>query len=364
MADEGEDGASRTEEPTPRKLEQARAEGNVAKTPDLPQLLSLAAVVGVLTGTGRHICQQMASALLPYLAHPDAISLEGQGGMAVAHQVIGAVLPTILTVLLAAGAAGAAGNLVQTGLMFTPGKLKPDLKKLNPLDGLKRVFGLDGFIQFAKSILKIAITAALAYFILKPSFPGLATLVSLEPAAILPLCADILRRLLFAVLALMVVVAGGDWFVQKQRYMARMRMSKEEIKEEYKNSEGDPHVKARQKQIRMERARRRMMQAVPKATVVITNPTHYAVALKYVQGEDEAPMCVAKGIDAIALKIREIATEAGVPVIEDPPLARALFATVEIDEVIPAAHYKAVAKVIGFILNNARRRRRVTHLRS
>jgi flagellar biosynthetic protein FlhB len=171
----------------------------------------------------------------------------------------------------------------------------------------------------------------------------------------LPFLADILRRLVFAVLALMLVVAGADWFWQRQRFMARMRMTKEELKEDYRQSEGDPHVKAKQKQKRAEAARRRMMQAVPTATVVIANPTHFAVALKYEQGEDAAPICVAKGVDSIALKIREIAEEAGVPVVEDPPLARALYAAVEIDDLIPQAHYEAVAKIIGFILGAGRR---------
>jgi flagellar biosynthesis protein FlhB len=128
------------------------------------------------------------------------------------------------------------------------------------------------------------------------------------------------------------------------------------VKEDYKNSEGDPHIKARQRQIRMEKARRRMMQAVPQATVVVMNPTHYAVALKYEQGENAAPMCVAKGMDAVALRIRAIAEEAGVPVIEDPPLARALYAAVDIEEMIPPAHFEAVAKIIGFILGAGRRR--------
>src|SRR6201995_3550179 len=139
------------------------------------------------------------------------------------------------------------------------------------------------------------------------------------------------------------------------RFMERMKMTKEEVKEDFKQSEGDPHIKARQRQIRNERSRRRMMQAVPTATVVVMNPTHYAVALKYDQGETPAPMCVAKGVDSLALKIREIAEEAGVPVLEDPPLARALYAAVEIDEIIPPAHYEAVAKIIGFILSAGRK---------
>jgi flagellar biosynthetic protein FlhB len=355
MAEETDE-ASKTEEPTPRKLEQAREKGDVVKTPELPQLASLAAVASVLAINGGWMCQNLAAQLLPFLAHPDAISLVGGAGMDVARHVLKASLPIILIVLLAAGFAGAAGNLLQTGLMLTPDKLKPDFSKLSPMQGLKRMFGIDGLIQFAKSLVKVGVTGALAWWIVKPHLTEMQRLATLDPAAILPFLCDILRRLVFAVMALLMVIAGADWFIQKQRFTARMRMSKEDVKEEFKNSEGDPHVKARQKQIRAERSRRRMMQAVPKATVVVMNPTHYAIALKYVEGEDDAPICVAKGMDAIALKIRDVAKEAKVPVIEDPPLARALYASVEIDDVIPQAHYEAVAKIIGFILRQSRRR--------
>jgi flagellar biosynthetic protein FlhB len=266
-----------------------------------------------------------------------------------------AAAPLVVGVLVVAAFSGTAANLLQTGLMFTPDKLKFDFKKVSPASGFKRVYGVDALIQFVKSLLKVAATAILGWWILKPHWTALAQLSALEPAAILPLCADILKRLVFSVAALTLCVAGVDWLVQRQRFMARMRMSREELKEDYKQSEGDPHVRARQKQIRHERARRRMMQAVPDATVVIMNPTHYAVALKYEQGEDGAPLCVAKGIDSLALKIREIAEQAGVPIIEDPPLARSLYAAVEIDDMIPPAHYEAVAKIIGFIMAAGRR---------
>ncbi|MFA5601385.1 MAG: EscU/YscU/HrcU family type III secretion system export apparatus switch protein, partial [Phenylobacterium sp.] len=149
---------------------------------------------------------------------------------------------------------------------------------------------------------------------------------------------------------------GIDWFWQRARFMKRMRMTKEELKDEFKQTEGDPHVKARQRQLRIQRSRRRMMAQVPEATVVIMNPTHFAVALKYEVGEASAPTCVAKGLDSLALKIRDVARDAGVPVVEDPPLARALYAAVEIDEQIPPKHYEAVAKVIGFVLSAARNR--------
>jgi flagellar biosynthetic protein FlhB len=356
MAEDKNEAASRTEEPTPRKLEQAREKGDVAKTPELPQLASLAASAAVLAVAGGWICRNLAMELLPFLSHPDSIAIEGRAGMEVARYALKAALPAVLLVLLSAGVAGAAGHLVQTGLIFAPDKMKPDFSKLSPLQGLKRIFGLDGLIQFVKSILKVIVTAVLAWWVLKPHLGHMAQLAMLDVSAILPLLADLLRRLVFAVIGLLLVITAGDWFVQKQRFTARMRMSKEELKEEFKNTEGDPHVKARQKQIRVERARRRMMQAVPKATVVVMNPTHYAVALKYVQGEDDAPLCVAKGLDTIALKIREVAEEHRVPVIEDPPLARALYAAVEIDDTIPPAHYEAVAKIIGFILRQSRRR--------
>jgi flagellar biosynthetic protein FlhB len=354
MAEEKE-ASSRTEEATPRKLEQAREKGDVAKTPELPQLASLAGTFAVLTILGGWICRNLVNQLLPFIAHPDSIAIQG-GGMAVAQQALRAALPVVVVVMLSAGFAGAAGHLVQTGLLFTPDKLKPDFGKLSVMQGLKRLFGLDGLIQFVKSLIKVALTAIVAWWVLKPHLSQMENLATLEPAAILPLVMEILRRLFFAVMGLLLIITGADWFVQRQRFTARMRMSKEDIKEEYRNTEGDPHVKARQKQLRAERSRRRMMQAVPKATVVIMNPTHYAVALKYVQGEDDAPLCVAKGLDAIALKIREVAEENRVPVIEDPPLARALYASVEIDDIIPTAHYEAVAKVIGFILKQSRRR--------
>jgi flagellar biosynthetic protein FlhB len=355
MAEEN-DGASKTEEPTPRKLEQAKSQGDVAKTQDLPTVFAFAAATAVIAMMGGTMAKNLAMQLLPFLARPGQMAISGGDAVLMGRNVLLAAAPIIVVVMLAAGFAGAAGNLVQTGFLLTPSKLKPDFKKLNPMSGLKRLFGLDALINFAKSLIKVGATAVVAWWVLKPHMGEMENLASLEVAAILPLTADILRRLAFAIAGLLLVIAGADWFIQKQRFMSRMRMSKEELKEDFKQSEGDPHVRAKQKQIRADRARRRMMQAVPQATVVVMNPTHYAVALKYEQGEDEAPLCVAKGLDTLALKIREIAEEAGVPIIEDPPLARALYAAVEVEEMIPPAHYEAVAKVIGFILGAAKKR--------
>jgi flagellar biosynthetic protein FlhB len=348
------DAASRTEEATPRKLQQARERGEVVKTPDLASLASLSAVAAVVALGGGWLCRNLVTQLTPFISSPDSMSFVGNGGVPIMRSAVMAAAPPLGAVLLAACAAGIAGNLIQTGFMFSPERLAPDLKKLSILEGFKRVFGIDGFVQFLKSLLKVALTSLLTWWVLHPHMVELTNLASMEPIAMLNFAADILRRLVFAVAAFLLVVAGADWFWQRQRFMTRMRMSKEELKEDFKQSEGDPHIKARQKQLRNQHARRRMMQAVPGATVVVMNPTHYAVALKYDASEAPAPLCVAKGMDTLALKIREVAEANGVPVIEDAPLARALYATVDVDEIIPPAHYEAVAKIIGFILSAGR----------
>lgn len=326
---------------------------------DIPQVATLAAITATIAWAGGWMMQSIATSMLPFLAHPDQIDLSGHGTINVMKTVMGSILPVLGTIFAVTAIAGVAGNVFQTGFMFTPSKLfEGGLSKLNPLEGFKRLFGMDAFIQFIKSLFKVIILAIIAWWILKPHAMQITQLAELAPAAIIPLTWEILKALLYAVLIMLTFGAGLDWFIQRQRFMKRMRMSKQEIKDENKQSEGDPQIKARLRQIRMQRARRRMMSDVAKATVVVMNPTHYAVALRYEPGVTAVPMCVAKGMDLLALKIREIAEEAGVPVIEDPPLARALFATVDIDETIPKQQYEAVAKVIGFIMGKKQARSR------
>ena len=358
MADE--DASSKTEEPTAKKLEDARKKGDVAKTQDLPQLFSLAAVAGVILMGGGWLATDMTEKLLPFIAHPEAMDLSGTGGVGIAQQATMAGMPALIVVMVAAALAGMAGNLVQHGLLFTGEKVKPDFKKVSPLEGFKRIFGPDGLVQFIKSFLKIGATGAVTWLVLKPHAHEMQALAAADPAAMLPVTMALTKALFFAVLSFMLVTAGGDWLWQRARFMKRMRMSREELKDEYKQSDGDPHIKAKRKQMQMEVSRRRMMQNVPNATVVVMNPTHYAVALRYEAGETAAPECVAKGMDDLALRIRALAEESGVAIIEDPPLARALYATTEIDKAIPEAHYQAVAKIIGFVMSQKRAARATT----
>lgn len=357
MAEE-QDKASKTEEATPRKLEEARKKGDVAKTQDLASMMALAAAIAVILWGGGWLSLNLAETLVPFIANPHEMLgvLEAGGGSEIARMAVMAVAPAVGLVMAATMLAGAGGNIVQSGFLWSPSKLKPEWSRISPLKGFGRIFGPDGLAQFVKTFLKVVATGAIGWIALKPHAAEFAGMSAMAPAAILPAAMKIAGGLMIGILSFLAVTAGLDWLWQRYRFAEKMRMSRHELKEDFKQSEGDPHVRARQKQIRMERSRRRMMAAVPEATVVIMNPTHFAVALKYDAGETPAPMCVAKGVDTLALRIRAVAEEAGVPVVEDAPLARALYATVDIDQTIPRAHYEAVAKVLGFVLGARKKR--------
>jgi flagellar biosynthetic protein FlhB len=356
MAEETDD-ASKTEEPTAKKLSDARAKGDVPKSADISQLASLSGAFGVVVIAGGWLTRDLVGALTPFLAHAGTMDVEG-GIRAIAKTAILAALPAVVMVMVVSGLLGAVANVGQSGFILSADKIKPDLKKLDIIKGLGRIFGPDGLVQFAKSALKFIVTGVIAWFVVKPHAVEFVNLVGMDVGAMTPLAMKLCVKLFWAVLIFLICTAGFDWFWQRMRFNKRMRMSLQDVKDEMKQSEGDPHIKGKQKQLRMQRARQRMMQAVPKATVVVMNPTHYAVALKYEQGENAAPVCVAKGVDALALRIRAVAEEAGVYVLEDPPLARALYASVEVDEQIPADHFEAVAKVIGFVMNNKKAKAR------
>ncbi len=354
---EGGDQEDKTEEASARKLQQAREKGDVAKSADLPQAMSLIGAVAVLAFAGPSICANLARDLLPFLAHPQQLlnSMEGDGGVTIFRDLLLRILPIIIMVMSGSLILGVAGNVMQTGFMFTPSKLKPNFSILNPMSGVAKLFGPDALIQFGKTLLKLIVTGVIVWNILKDRLLGIVNLTGISPSLILPYCRDILLVLAISVCIFLFVGGGADYMLQRFRFMQKMKMSKEEQKEEYKQTEGDPHIKGKLRALRMEKSRRRMMANVATATVVVTNPTHYAVALRYEAGETAAPVCVAKGVDALALKIREEAGKHEVPIVEDPPLARALYAAIDIDEVIPEEHFAAVAKLIGFVLTKKRR---------
>jgi len=347
------DGTERTEAATPRRLERARDAGQIALSREVAPFVGLAAAMLVLTTGGPAAARALAVHLSRFLSSAGEFDLDGGAAPvigAAAADLIYAVGPLLGVVLVA----GVAASVLQTGLLLHLGALQPDLSRISPLAGLRRLFGFDTAIDAARSVVKIVAAGVLAWMTARPTAAELTAALSWSAAALADRLARDLVRLMAAVLAVQAVVTAADVFVVRLRHAQRLRMSREEVREEAKESDGNPHVKARLRQLRQQRARRRMLAAVPKATVVITNPTHYAVALAYDRATNPAPRVVAKGVDAVAARIRETAEQHRVPIIANPPLARALHA-VELDATIPAEHYKAVAEIIAYVWRLGRR---------
>lgn len=358
MADD-KDPESKTEEATPQKLEQSRKKGDVAKSADVAPALSLLGATAVIVMGGGYFTTRMAESFLPFIASPHRLigGLEAGAGVEIGMNALWAVAPFLGTVMLATIIGGVSGNVLQSGFIVSAEKMKPKWSKISPAAGFKRIYGPDGLMQFAQTLAKLIAVATICWFVLKPHAREFETMAAMSPANILPMARDLLIALMGSTLVFLILNAGGDFIWQKMRFAKRQRMTKEEVKEEFKNSEGDPHIKAKLKQIRMQRSRRRMMQNVPNATVIVTNPTHYSVALRYEPDKgDAAPICVAKGVDAVALRIREVGREHKVPIVENVPLARALYAAVDIDETIPREHFEAAARVIGFVMQKRKGR--------
>jgi len=354
MAEERDD-AQRTEEPTQRRLDEAHKKGEVVKSSELSSfVLLLGGTLAFVLFSGLS-AQRFAGQFRVFLENPAEMTLDSGSAAALLSKAVfslfAIVAPAIGLMVLAA----LAGHLLQHRPVFSAARLKPELSKLSLLQGFKRLFGLDGIVNLFKGVGKIVLVGAAAVAAVWPYRSLVAGATDLDPAGVAHLALFLITKVLIASLIVLAAIAALDYVYQRQRFMARHRMTRQELKDEVKQSEGDPQIKARIRQIRFERSRKRMIAAVPEATVVITNPTHYAVALRYESGKMGAPVCVAKGADHLALTIRQVAEEHEVPVVENPPLARALYAAVDVDDEIPTEHYKAVAQIIGYVLRLAER---------
>jgi flagellar biosynthetic protein FlhB len=350
-----EDQSQKTEEPSQKRLGEAQSKGQVVESQEVSHWFTLAAATLVVGLFGAEIGHRLVTGLTPFLAAPHAM-LADSGHLAALFARIGAEIGLVLVppvVVLVAAALLA--NRLQHPLVFSLEPLRPKLESLNPLQGLKDLFSSTAAVDLAKSLLKLVLVAAAAAWVLWPERHRVETVITMELADIVLLVRTLTLRLMIAVLSVLALIAGADYGWTWWRHHKNLRMSKQELKDEQKDAEGDPKIKAKIKQIRIERAQRRMMAEVPKASVVITNPTHFAVALRY-EGGMAAPRLVAKGVDALARRIREVAEANGVPVVENPPVARALHAAVELDQEIPPTFYKAVAEIIGYVMRLQPRR--------
>jgi flagellar biosynthetic protein FlhB len=349
VAEGAEDDQERSEDPTQKRLDDAVKRGDVAKSQEVNTWFLLAGGTLALFSFGGFSANHLAATFAQLLASSHAVGTDGRAigrlsGLLMVDVLV-AIGPPVAILL----AAAISGNLVQHRWVWTSETLAPKASRISLSQGAKRIFSKQALVQFVKGLVKIALVSTVIALVLAPEIGTISQLINGEHTMVLPVAYALAMRLLIAVTAVMAVVAALDWLWARHTWYERLRMSVRDIRDEHKESEGDPTIKAKLRQIRQARMRKRMMSEVPKATVVITNPTHYAVALKYEKGMG-APVCVAKGVDALALRIRELAQEHRVPVVENPPLARALHKAVDLDEEIPPEHYKAVAEVIGYVM--------------
>jgi len=346
MADDTDD---KTEDPTQKRLDDALAKGDVVKSQEVNTWFIIAGATLILSTFSGSIGSGILAPLRNLIANAGQLRTDGAALLALGNTLGYAVLGAIGVPLLMLAISAIAGNMIQHRLVWSSESLTPKFSKVSPGAGLKRIFGKQAVANFAKGVFKLIALGAVMMAVMWPERHRLEALVRFDPAALLGLTTSMTMHLLGAVVAMLAVVAIADYLFQYRQWYERQKMSLQEIKDEYKQSEGDPHIKGRIRQLRVQQMKKRMMTAVPKASVIITNPTHYSVALSYDRGMS-APVCVAKGADNIALKIREVAKKHDIPIVENVPLARALYATVDIDEEIPVEHYQAVAEIIGYVM--------------
>lgn len=347
---EGEDKSQKTEEPSQKKLDDAHNKGQVATSRELNNGLMISAAAAFVALITPDMANDLSQVLIPFISAPHSFIISIDDLRLTLSELLknvgsALILPGLLFIV-----AALVSSLMQNGLVVSAEPLKPKLEKLSPISGAKRIFSLKSFVEFVKGLFKISLIGAAAGVLLWPEAGTIIKTVEIEMVGVMVILQSLTLKLLVGVAALVLVIALLDVLYQRFEHQKQLRMSRKDLQDEYKQTEGDPHIKARLKGLRAERARRRMMADVPKATVVITNPTHFAVALLYESEGMAAPRAVAKGADLTALRIREVAEAHDVPIVENPPLARALHAAVELGEDVPPEHYQAVAEVIGYVM--------------
>jgi len=347
MADDS--AGEKTEKASGKRREEARKQGQVAKSQEVNGAVILIVGMTILVMSSGHFARVLGE-------HASYIFSQGHILLLTNEDAIGAVLKFNLSALLTALApllagvliSGMGANIMQVGLKFTPESLQFKMDKLNPINGFKKYFKKDMYVELLKNVMKVSIICLLAYAMLHHMVDDLNSLSVLPLAAIVSIGKISFIKLMAVLLAFTTLLAVIDWFWTKFRHEEQIKMSKQEVKQENKDVDGDPQIKARIKSQQFEMARKRMLADVPTADVVITNPTHFAVALKYVPGQP-APMVVAKGQDNLAQTIKKIARKSRVPIIENKPLARSLYRQVEVGQLIPEALFQAVAEVLAYI---------------
>lgn len=344
-----DDDTEREHEPSQRRLDQARERGDVPRSADLIAAAVYGGFLAAMMATGAGAIRQAANAGMVLIAQSDRLApLMLQAGRAPTAGLLSAFALPFLPLLLMPMASALLAAAAQRGLIFSPEKLMPKLSRISPFTSLGQKFGRDGLFGFAKSFAKLLMVCVLVGFLVPQHANDLVTSMNADPGQSMVLLAQILTEFLVLALISTLVFGGFDYGWQYMAHRRRNRMSRQEIVDEHKESDGDPHMKAQRRQRGREIATNQLLAEVAKADVILVNPTHYAVALKWQRGDRSAPICLAKGVDDIAARIREKAAEAGIPIHRDPPTARAIYASVEVGQPILQEHFKAVAAAIRF----------------
>jgi len=354
----GEQGGDKSEEPTPHRLREAREKGQVAKSREITTAALLLLSYFLFRYIGEYMWRELsgtAAAIftyIPEIAKEFSLSLVGYIFLLGLRGIAFTVAPIFAVVWIAALIAEA----LQTGFVVSLDPLSPKLEKLNPLEGFKKIFSMQGLVETIKSVIKIVIVFYLAWYAVKEDLPFIVVLMGGNPWDALVLGGSIAYKIAIRVGLFYIAVAILDYLYKRWEYMRNLKMSKQEVKEEYKRLEGDPQVKQRMRDLQRQAAYQRMMSAVPQADVVVTNPTHVAVALQYNQQQSKAPLLLAKGERKIAEEIRRIAEEHSVPLVENEPLARSIYRTTKVNQEIPRELYQAVAEVLAYVYKLKRER--------
>jgi flagellar biosynthetic protein FlhB len=357
MADEQPDTSEKTEDPTQKRLDDALQRGDVVKSQEVSTWFIMAGATLVLIAFSSGVGSRLTITMRGLIANAYDIRTDGPALPHLFEKLGGELIATLAIPFLVLMLAALGGNLIQHRLVWSYQTLAPKLSRISLNAGLKRMFSAQAIANFAKGLVKLVLVGGVLTTVMWPERERMQNLLWTDVDAVLALARSLALKLMGTVVAIMAIVAAADYLFQYRQWYERQKMSLRDLKEEFKQTEGDPKIRGRMKQVRQGRMRKRMIAAVPKAAVIITNPTHYSVALQYERGM-AAPICVAKGVDAMALKIREVAGEHRIPIVENPPLARTLHATVEVDQAIPPEHYKAVAEVIGYVMRLRRGGRR------
>jgi len=354
MAEEDQD--QKTEEPSSKRLSEARERGQLPVSREISAWVLFVGILVVVAWLSPVMASDIIERLRVFIEMPHALNVDDRGLQALLAHTLGSMGIATVAIFLVLAVAAIAGTMVQTGLFASLELIKPDITRLSLRKGFKRLFSSQALVELGKSFAKLVLLGTVAYYTLLPVALSLPSMTGHDLLYVTAYMHNRTVHLIIMLLLTFTVVAIADLFYQRMQFTKNLRMTKTEVKDEYKQQEGDPMIKNRLRQIRMEKARKRMMAQVPKADVIVTNPTHYAVAMQYDATKMAAPVVLAKGTDALALRIKAVAEEHKIAIVSNPPLSRVLYETVEVDEPIPSQHYRAVAELISYVYKLKRKK--------